>query len=59
MDSPYSTKFISKQLIEEIKQGLRDLDFGSLEIYVVNREVTQITKRQIKKTNNIETKRKI
>ena len=58
MNSPYSTKSVSKQLIQEIIKSLKGLDFGSLEIYVVNREVTQITKRQIKKTNNHADKRK-
>lgn len=52
MDSPYSTKAISEQLIKEITKSLQDLDYGSLEIYVVNHEVTQITKRHIKKTNH-------
>ena len=51
MNTPYSTKFISKELLDEILNSLKDLDYGSLEIYVVNNEVTQITKRQIKKTN--------
>lgn len=50
--SEYSTKDISKQLIAEIKDVLRGLDYGSVEIYVQNGEVTQITKRHIKKTNS-------
>ena len=56
MATLYSTKLISKRLIEEIISSLKNLDYGSLEIYVVNNQVTQITKRQIKKTNNINDK---
>ena len=48
--SSYSTKNISKSLLDEICRDLKDLDYGSLEIYVTNHKVTQITKRQIKKT---------
>ena len=48
----YSTKNISSQLLKEIKEALTNLDYGSVEIYVVKNEVTQITKRHIKKTNN-------
>ncbi|MBN1263495.1 MAG: DUF2292 domain-containing protein [Candidatus Pacebacteria bacterium] len=48
--SLYSTQSVSKELLAEIKKTLEGLDFGSLEVYVVNNQVTQITKRQIKKT---------
>jgi hypothetical protein len=47
----YSTINISQKLMDEIKNGLKDLDYGSIEIYVVDNQVTQITKRRIKKTN--------
>ena len=47
----YSTKRISDQLFHEIKEALLNLDYGSVEIFVTGSEVTQITKRQIKKTN--------
>jgi len=50
--SYYSTKNISSQLLKEIKEALINLDYGSVEIYVVKNEVTQITRRHIKKTNN-------
>jgi len=50
--SSYSTTNISGQLIQEISEALTGLDYGSLEIYVTGNEVVQITKRQIKKTNN-------
>lgn len=48
----YSTKKISSKLLDEIKEALYNLDFGSVEIYVVNNQVTQITRRHIRKTNN-------
>lgn len=50
--SDYSTKEIAPILISEIKEVLKGLDYGSVEIYVVNNEVTQITRRLIKKTNS-------
>jgi len=53
----YSTKNLSKDLLREIKEALGGLDWGSVEIYVQNSEVTQITRRHIKKTNNLKSKR--
>jgi hypothetical protein len=47
----YSTKRISSKLIDEIKKALKDIAYGSVEIYVVAHQVTQITRRLIKKTN--------
>lgn len=47
----YSTKQISERLIIEIKDALEGLAFGSIEIYVQNNTVTQITVRNIKKVN--------
>jgi hypothetical protein len=52
MVSDYSTTKISDKLLQEISEALQGLDYGSVEIYVTNNEVTQITKRHIKKTNN-------
>jgi hypothetical protein len=50
----YSTKRISKQLTEEISAALKNVDaYGSVEIYVQDNKVTQITTRTIKKTNGI------
>lgn len=46
----YSTKRISSQLIEEITSALKSVNFGSIEIYVSDNNVTQITTRTIKKT---------
>lgn len=51
----YSTKTITGKLLSEIEAALKNLDYGSVELYVVNGEVTQITKRQIKKTNHTHT----
>lgn len=50
----YSTVSVSKDLVEEIIQALRSVsDYGSLEIYVQNNMVTQITVRNIKKTLSV------
>lgn len=46
----YSTKRLSQALVREIGESLRGLDFGSIEIYVTDSRVTQITKRTIRKT---------
>jgi len=49
----YSTKKVSQVLIEEIKSAIKKVDkYGSVEIYIQNDEVTQITTRSIRKTNN-------
>ena len=51
--TPYSTKKISKRLIVEIKDALKSVSqYGSVEIYVQDNVVTQITVRKIRKTNN-------
>lgn len=44
---------VNHHLLEEINQALEDLGgWGSVEIYVQNGKVTQITKRAISKTNH-------
>ncbi len=49
----YSTKKITQTLIEEIKQALKNVrGWGSVEIYVQDYKVTQITERNIKKTSH-------
>ena len=53
----YSTTKISSVLLDEVKETLEGFDYGSVEIYVVNNEVTQITRRHIKKTNHHLTKK--
>lgn len=50
--SDYSTKKISDKLLLEIKEELSDLQYGSVEIYVAEGEVSQITRKYIKKTNH-------
>jgi hypothetical protein len=49
----YSVKKISKGLVNEVKIALKSVKmYGSVEIYIQNGVVTQITVRQIKKTNH-------
>lgn len=53
MPSEYSTKRISQTLVDEIKRSLKNVEaYGSVEIYVQNGVVTQITVRNIQKTAN-------
>ena len=48
----YSTKKISKDLVDEIKVSLKNVrGWGSVEIYVQDFKITQITERNIKKTS--------
>lgn len=47
----YSTKKISQQLLDEIKAALQSVSYGSIEIYISDNNVTQITTRTIKKTS--------
>lgn len=50
--SDFSTKQISPELIEEIVIALKNIrGWGSVEIYVQDFKVVQITERNIKKTN--------
>ena len=47
----YSTKRITHSLIEELKKAMKSVDgFGSVELYIHDNNVTQITVRTIKKT---------
>ena len=49
----YSTKKITQDLVEEIKQALKNVrGWGSVDIYVQDYKVTQITERNIKKTSH-------
>ena len=49
----YSTKKVSKTLIVEIKKALKGVEaYGSVEVYIQDGVVTQITVRNIKKTNS-------
>ena len=48
----YSTKKANPELLEEITEALKNIrGWGSVEIYVQNFKVVQITERNIKKTN--------
>ncbi len=49
----FSTNCVSAKLLDEIKRTLEGLDYGSVEIYVAEGEVTQITQRRIRKTKNL------
>lgn len=49
----YSTKKITQDLLNEVKVALKNVrGWGSVEIYVQDYKVTQITERNIKKTNH-------
>lgn len=49
----YSTKKITQDLLEQIKGALKNVrGWGSVEIYVQDHKVTQITERNITKTNH-------
>lgn len=51
MAGQYSTVKISDALLSEISDALKNVrGWGSVEIYVQNNEVVQITERSIKKT---------
>ncbi len=51
MNKDYSITKISKTLVKEIVTALKSVkSFGSVEIYIQNGSVTQITVRNIKKT---------
>jgi len=47
----YSTQKISPNLISKIVEVLRNKAYGSVEIYIENFSVTQITERTITKLN--------
>ena len=48
-DSDYSTLKITPQLISRIVDALRNKAYGSIEIYIENYNVTQISERTITK----------
>lgn len=55
----YSTKKISDTLILEIVEALKNIrGWGSVEIFVQDYKVVQITERNIKKTSNRDTARR-
>jgi hypothetical protein len=55
----YSTKKISDKLILEIVEALGNIrGWGSVEIFVQDHKVVQITERNIKKTTNTDQSRR-
>lgn len=49
----YSTKKINDELVQEVTEALQNIrGWGSVEIYVQDYKVVQITERNIKKTMN-------
>lgn len=49
----YSTTRVTSELLEEIRSALKNVrGWGSVEIYIQNGKVTQITERSIKKTDH-------
>jgi hypothetical protein len=53
MDSAYSTKQISDQLKADVIESIKNIKgWGSVEICIQDYHVTQITEKNIKKTNN-------
>lgn len=52
VDDDYSTQKITPQLISHIVETLRNKAYGSIEIFVENYMVTQITQRTITKLKN-------
>ena len=50
----YSTKRVTNELMQEMIKALKQVDaYGSIEVFVHDNKVTQITTRNIKKTNGI------
>jgi hypothetical protein len=47
------TKVMDKHLVDEIRRALEKIDgYGSVELYIQDFKVTQITARNIRKTKN-------
>lgn len=51
-DNDYSTQQISPALISQIVEAIKNKAYGSVEIYVENFTVTQITERTINKVSH-------
>ncbi len=51
----YSTKDVNKELLGEIVEALKNIrGWGSVEIFVQDFKVVQITERNIKKTSQLQ-----
>ena len=48
-DEAFSTQHISPQLVSQVIDAIRNKAYGSVEIYISNYTVTQITERVINK----------
>lgn len=48
-EKPYSTQNITPQLIAQIIEAIRNKAYGSIEIYIQDHNVVQITERTITK----------
>ena len=48
-DSAFSTQNISPQLVSQVIDAIKNKAYGSVEIYISNYTVTQITERVINK----------
>jgi len=52
----YSTKEVNQELLAEIAEALKNIrGWGSVEIFVQDFKVVQITERNIKKTTQVHT----
>lgn len=51
-DSAFSTQNISPQLVSQVIDAIRNKAYGSVEIYISDYTVTQITERVINKVNH-------
>jgi hypothetical protein len=50
----YSTKQVSDELVKEVIAALKNVrGWGSVEVYIQDYKVVQITERSIKKTNSL------
>jgi hypothetical protein len=55
----YSTKQVSEELVKEVIAALKNVrGWGSVEVYIQDYKVVQITERSIKKTNSLSTQSK-
>jgi hypothetical protein len=53
-DQAFATKKVSRQLLDEIITSMQSVrGWGSIEIFIQNYTVTQITEKNIKKPNAI------
>ena len=54
LNSSVSTKNVSKELMDEIRRALKNISgWGSVEIYIQDHKVVQITERNIRKTQHL------